>query len=305
MTQQAIDVMIVGGTGFIGRRLTDRLRHVQQEASAPAWSGHVISLSSRDCNLLNSQQSREKLATTSSTTTIIMCAGISRRAGDSWSLFQTNLTMVHNLLRALRDREPRSIVFLSSTDVYGLPTTELPLTETSLPRPTTYYGLAKLACENMFHIGSSPSCPVTILRLPGIYGSTDAGRSIVGSFCRRLSAQQAVQLSGGGYVTRDFVHVDDLCSLMEARVVSPLQTTLNVATGNSMMVADVASRVAQQLQLPAAVAADLLAATPRTSDRDHDLAFDPQLLRTSFPHISLRTIAAGIQAYLEELPQVS
>ncbi len=300
MSAALTDVVVLGGSGFIGQRLTDRLC-AQPAVIASYGRYQVTSLSSQACNLCDLNRTRQQLAHVNATTTVVVCAGISRLAGDSWSVFQANVTMVRNLLEAIAPAAPRSVVFLSSTDVYGLPAAELPITEQTCPQPTTYYGLAKLACERMLNRIGSNGYPIACLRLPGIYGATDGGRSVVGVVCRQLAARRPIQLSGGGNVRRDFVHVDDLCAVIEALIARPVTATLNVATGNSMAIGSVAKAVASQLELSREALSELIEPSPTNPDRDHDLVFDSRSLQQRFSDLAFRGVTSGIQSYLAEM----
>ncbi len=304
MSGPATEVLILGGSGFIGRQLSKRLR-VASTADGVTPRPRVTPLSSSACDLLDLPSARRCLAQSGPQTTLVICAGISRLAGDSWSLFQRNLTMVRNLLESLPADHVRSIVFLSSTDVYGLPAVELPICESTPVRPTTYYGLSKLACEQLFSIGNQVRCPVACLRLPGIYGPTDGGKSVVGRFCRRLASGHSLELSGEGKVLRDLIHVDDLCALIDALVTSPREITLNVATGRSRPIREIVELVADQLQLSSARRSELIEFKPPNPARDHPLVFETNRLQAAFPEVRFRQIASGIADYLQHVEEES
>jgi UDP-glucose 4-epimerase len=277
------ELMILGGSGFIGRRLS---HHVRARRRTAAWS-------SAECNLLDAAQTRQRLEVCGNQTTVVMCASVTRVVEDSWPAFETNLALVRNLMESLARRPPRSLVFLSSSDVYGLPAAELPIKEETLPRPTTFYGLAKLAGETLCLLMRQGDWPTARLRLPGIYGPGDRGRSVVGRFCQRLAARQPLEITGAGTVRRDYVHVDDLCRLIEALHEEPWDGLVNVATGTSVSVNHLVEVVAASLG-----ASPVIERLPAREDRDHDLVFDTRRLRSTFPRLTFRPIERGVQDYL-------
>jgi UDP-glucose 4-epimerase len=224
-----------------------------------------------------------------------MCAGVSRVVEDSWRAFETNLALARNLMEALARHRPRSLIFLSSSDVYGLPAAELPIREKTLPGPTTFYGLAKLASESLCLLLRQGDWPLSRLRLPGIYGPGDGGRSVVGRFCQRVAGHQPLELTGRGIVRRDYVHVDDLCGLIAALDDEPWHGLLNVATGTSISVNHLAEVVAAALGMSPAI--EYL---PARQERDHDLVFDARQLRAAFPQLTFRTVEQGVRDYLAD-----
>lgn len=277
-------VIIVGGSGFIGGRLAEilRLRGVE-----------VITTTSLQYNFLDEDDARLAMSKCDHETTVVMCAGISRLVEESWRTYHMNVLLARNLMRGLANHPPRNLIFLSSTDVYGLPVAVLPISESTLPNPSTFYGLSKLASETLMTLNRQPKWPVTRLRLPGIYGFGDGQRSVVGRLCGNVASGQPVRITGNGTVARDFVHVDDLCRLIEQLVIEPVDDTFNVVTGNSFPLNQIAELVGKELGVR-----PIIERIAGDSNRDHDLSFQPDRLRASFPAIEFRGLEQGIRDYV-------
>jgi len=113
---------------------------------------------------------------------------------------------------------------------------------------------------------------VTCLRLPGIYGPTDQGHSMLGMFARRVLRGQELTVFGDGSTLRDFVLVTDLCRIIETVLTHPRHGVLNVATGQSMKLLDILRLLATK----AGVSLGLRFAPP--GPRSHDLVFDTSAL---------------------------
>ena len=169
-------IMVFGAGGFIGAALAEHLRADGYEVIAP---------SSAECDLLSEASLSEYLSFLKKPVRIVFCAGITPKRDNSSEAMLKNIRMVQCLSQGITKVAAHSIVYLSSVDVYGAP--EGVITEKTPISPRGYHGLAKLTSEIMFDIATSFSMPVTILRLPGIYGPGDLKKRIVGSFFNQPS----------------------------------------------------------------------------------------------------------------------
>jgi len=162
--------------------------------------------------------------------------------------------------------------------------------------PEFYYGVSKLANETLLLRAGLTDFPVTALRLPGIYGPTDNGHSILGMFARRVLRGQELTVFGDGGTLRDFVLVTDLCAIIEALFERPHHGVLNVATGHSMKLLDI-------LNLLAATAGrELVLRYAPAGQRSHDLVFDNAALVAALGgELRLTPLAQGVGILIDSL----
>ncbi len=271
-------VVVIGASGFIGGGLA---RHLQQAGY------EVRGFSSRDCDLL-SPRCEDHLRALGQCT-FVFCAGIGRSAADDYASLQKNLQMVHNFCRALDRQNAGSVVFLSSADVYGLPPASLPIDEHTLPLPTSYYGAGKLAAESLLRI--SLDCPVTLLRLPGVFGVGDGGSSVVARLARQVAAGEVV-LSAGGAVKRDFLPLHFLLRLIEAFIERPYHGVVNAATGRSLSIREVVNLLAAELH-----AQFVVRETAADRGRCFDLVFNTEKVRSLAPRVDVPSLRESIRGY--------
>jgi UDP-glucose 4-epimerase len=267
---------------------------LRSEASTLATqSVGILAPGSGECDLRDSEQvERHLVPCIEEGTSLVFAAGPSRKRGDTWETFQENVTMVHNVARAAADNRLRSVVYLSSSDVYGMPPRMLPVNELTPARPTSHYGLAKLVGETIWHLHLDENVPVTVLRLPGVYGPGDGGRSVVGSFVRRLRAGAPVAISGRGDTHRDFLYVDDLCRIVDRFLTVPYEGMVTVAGGEPCSIRVILQRIAHVLNVPPS-----FEPRPASAARDHDLTFELTELRRLFPDLRMTALDDGIRRY--------
>lgn len=282
-------VAILGSRSFVGSHLLSRLR---EESLV------VAGYDSGQCNLLEKDQVKSVVRCLPDGSIFVLAATINKYIGAAFSGMMKNLEMVNNVIEALRLARPSGVIFLSSADVYGL-TPSCPITELSVPRPSNHYGLSKLASEYMLSACNNLNCPVTILRLPGVYGPFDGGRSIVSKFLKLIVMGQPITIHGDGTVLRDYLFVNDLCNLILATIKKPSENLFNAASGKSFALKDIISLIELKLQKQAH-----LSFRKESQDAAGNLVFDTAKLAKHYPDVLIRPVDLGIQAYLNDLGEI-
>jgi nucleoside-diphosphate-sugar epimerase len=163
----------------------------------------TVGYSSDQCDLLDGSQVAVALLGCNRETSIVLCSAIPRRREDSWGALLKNIEMVHNVCTSVPSAGVRSVVFMSSMDVYGIHFGPGAITEESDVNPRGYYGLSNLTSEMALTIELPSHSPTCILRLPGIYGRGDRGEDLVGGFVQTLLHGEPVKMTGEGAAKRD------------------------------------------------------------------------------------------------------
>ncbi len=278
-------VVILGSRGFIGGELARLFRETGQ------WQ--AIGLSSSDCNLLDLEQTARVLPTQPANAHWIMCSSVLLLRGEPVSIFDDNVAMARNVSQVLASLPMSSFTYFSSADVYGRPPTQSPISENSPVGPTGHYGLSKYASERLLQLGLS--CPVTVLRCPGMYGPADRGRSIVGQFISKVRSGTEIELAGGAFSLRDYVHSDDVFQVVSGLVSRRdlKHTILNLATGKSLPLLGLLDLISNVVGRPALIRT----VSPQTNP--YDLIFDTRQLREHLPAICFKSLQEGIRDYCQ------
>jgi UDP-glucose 4-epimerase len=128
-------------------------------------------------------------------------------------MLAANVSGSYDLFAAASRAGVRKVVFASSVFAYGR-TSGPPLDEAEPPRPTTVYGVSKLAGEHLLdHAAAELGLPGVALRYFFVYGpGQDAGRgyrSVVVRSLDRLRDGLPPTVYGDGSQALDYVYVDD------------------------------------------------------------------------------------------------
>lgn len=216
--------LLIGGTGFIGSALSQRLIANNERVVAVGSSVHKrlpgVKYWLGD---LNAEELPADL--------VAKARHVYFMVGQSALGF--NAVAERRMLTRLLGQFKESLahVFLFSTSlVYG--NTDRPAREMDALNPIDPYSRYKKAAE-MVAAKIIPASRLTILRLANVYG-TPMNRGIIGLLAEQASLPNPeITLNGSGQQRRDYMFVDDLVAAIIAIRNSKITGPVNVGTGKS------------------------------------------------------------------------
>lgn len=240
-------VFIVGGLGFIGSEISNRLCQqgdevvifdnesvgsVSRLSECARKNAHIITGDIRDDMLV-----QKSLATTEPDVIIHLAAlhYIPYCTAHPEETIDVNMKGTSNIIQALKQlpKIPRFIM-ASSAAVYGSPQI-VPQNEHTDLQPVDIYGESKLACEKYIH---SQLVDYIILRLFNTFGPNDPHAHLIPAILSQLHEGE-IKL-GNASSLRDYVHVSDVAeAFIKATKSQNHQKIYNVGTGNSYSVDEV------------------------------------------------------------------
>jgi nucleoside-diphosphate-sugar epimerase len=214
-------------------------------------------------------------------------SGSAQRLLDEWS---RNVAPLVRLLQA-SEGHARQVVFASSASVYGVPM-RTPVWESDTPRPTTPYGISKLACEHAVRIMcEAAGRSAGILRYATVYGPGELVPRAVPNFIRAALAGQRPVLHGDGLDEHDYVHVTDVVDATLAAIQRGANGVYNVGTGIGTSTLDLAQLVFRLVGETATPVFD----APRDPARSRvQVVCDTALARAQIGFTARRSLADGI-----------
>ncbi|GAA2134806.1 NAD-dependent epimerase/dehydratase family protein [Streptomyces synnematoformans] len=236
-------VLLIGGTGFVGRYVADRLLAdpaVQLTALGRGDDADVrFDLSSGSPGALT------RFLDAVHPGVVVNCAGTTR--GGARDLTRHNTVAVATLCEAMRRSSCSArLVHLGCASEYGPSPAGSSTAEDALPRPGGPYGVSKLAATELV-LGSG--LDAIVLRVfspagPGTPAGSPLGR--LAEALRRAMQQGDGELKLGGLgAQRDFVDVRDVARAVHAASLSAAQGVVNIGGGRAVRLRDAAAALAR------------------------------------------------------------
>ncbi|MFC7045382.1 NAD-dependent epimerase/dehydratase family protein [Halobacteriaceae archaeon GCM10025711] len=211
---------------------------------------------------------------------------------------ETNATATVRLLEAARAEDAR-VVYASSAAVYGRPES-VPLAEGAPKRPTSPYGIEKLATDHYVRAYADLYDLETVaLRYFNVYGPRQAASdysAVIDAFVEQALAGGPITVEGDGTQTRDFVHVSDVVQANLLAATTPhVGEAFNVGTGTSVSVLELARKIREAT----GVDADVVHTDPRPGDIDQSCP-DIEKARSLLGYEPTVTLDDGLGSVVEE-----
>jgi len=259
MTQYIERVLVTGGAGFIGSHIVDELMkeglnvtvidnldtgrldnlaHHQNKKNFHFVRGDI-----RDFDLI-----KETMKDIDAVFHEAALASVTRSVKNPIVTNDINVGGTLNLLKASSDLDVKRFVFASSAAIYGDAKSPLKK-ENAVLKPTSPYGVSKLAAENyvrVFHTvyGLETVC----LRCFNVYGPRQnvdihgAYGGAISIFINRILKGLPPTIYGDGKQTRDFVYIKDVvnANMLALKNKSAVGENFNIASGKKISVDQVA-----------------------------------------------------------------
>jgi len=149
---------------------------------------------------------------------------------------KTNCLSTLSLLKWCYSSGIKRFIFTSSMSIYG-DQGDMPVKETALPNPKSFYGIGKLASEKYVDVFSKMGLQTTSLRLFNVYGPgqnmENLRQGMVSIYMAYILKKQKLIVKGSLERYRDFVYIDDVIgAYMDCLSNSnSFGKTYNIATG--------------------------------------------------------------------------
>jgi UDP-glucose 4-epimerase len=262
MNLETASVLVVGGAGFIGSHLVERLatRGVRrlvvvdtlwlgrEENLAPARAHADVPLlkeNAEDYFALRAVIEREPFDVVFNLATRPLNYSFVHPRGA----YMTSVDIAANLAELLRSQAYGRLVNFSTSEVYG-DAVQTPMAETHPLRPTTPYAAGKLSADLLLQSYVALfDLPVLTVRPFNNYGPRQNDgdyAAVIPLTIRRILAGERPVIEGTGEQTRDFTFAGDTArlALALAECGAAWGQTLNVAAAREVRIADLIGTIA-------------------------------------------------------------
>ena len=249
-------VLVTGGAGFIGSHVVDRLLADGHEVSvvdnlSTGRREFVNAKAARHYCDIRSTQLDEVLAAAEPEAVVHVAAqaAVARSTADPLTDASVNVLGTIGLLASCRRRNVRRVVYISTGGAAYGDTDVIPTPEDHPARPTSPYGVSKVAAESYLTCWQGITGVSTLsLRLANVYGPRqnplgEAG--VIAIFAHRLLGGEPCVVHWDGEQTRDYVYVQDVADAVSRAVDRrEVRGILNIGTGLEVSVNELYRRLA-------------------------------------------------------------
>ncbi|MBN2104727.1 NAD-dependent epimerase/dehydratase family protein [bacterium] len=239
------NILITGGSGFIGANLVHRLSQLDQykitvlDITPPrfmTFPDHVRFIKS---DLRDSDKLKKIIIDDSIETIYHLAWGTIHETAtrDPLGDIHENVDSSLKLFDACVNSKVTRIIYISSGGtVYGVPK-QLPVNETHMTNPINAFGISKLTVEKYLQMYAHlHHIEYTIFRpsvLYGPYQNPNRRQSAVTVFTYNALTGKTIHIWGSGDIIRDFFYIDDLIDvLISALSVSECKNKIFNLSGN-------------------------------------------------------------------------
>ncbi len=215
-----LKVIVTGGAGFIGSHLVDRLVSTAEVTVIDNLSSGRVSnlerhIGSSKFSLITADLSiRGDWEKSFSEAEMVFHLAASTDVRMSYSnprvFFRNNVVATFNVLEACRIHNVQSIIFTSSSTVYG-DADVIPTPEDYQPlRPISIYGMSKLLGEKLIESYSRIyGIRALILRLANVIGPRSTHGVILDFINKLMRDRSELEILGDGSQRKSYLHVED------------------------------------------------------------------------------------------------
>ena len=171
-----------------------------------------------------------------------------------------NVNGTLNVLQAMRQHDTRRGVIVSTSEVYGS-AKYVPIDEKHPLQPQSPYAASKISAEAIsISFQRSFKTPVVIVRPFNTYGPRQSARAVIPTIISQALTREVVSL-GAIHTVRDYTYAADtarglMLAGMSQNSDSALGEVINLGTGHSITIGDVANTIIQLIGRPVIISAN-------------------------------------------------
>ena len=262
-------VLLTGGFGYLGGRLAQALAvdgysvllGTSKQRLSPTWLPEAKTV------LIDWKDSKALGHACDGVDFLIHTAGMNAAccSRDPERALEYNGGNTVRLAEAAATNNVSRFIYFSTAHVYASPLCGV-ITENTCPQNLHPYATSHLAGENaVLYAGANSDMKSLVLRLSNCFGrpahkTVNCWMLLVNDLCRQAVEKRSLTVKGNGRQQRDFIGIDQLCGDVKAILANTSAPTgvLNVSTGISESVKNMASLVQQRCEMVLGFSPDLI-----------------------------------------------
>ena len=233
-------ILVTGGSGLIGQALRD---FIKTKSSIDNW----IFLSSKECNLLNYDETLKILQNTQPDVVIHLAArvgGLYNNMNNNEAMYTDNMHMNLNIIEACEKTNVTRFIAVLSTCIFPDSPPMLPLTEEMIHAGPPHHSNEGYAmAKRMLEVHARLSQMETICLIPtNLYGPHDNFKiedahvipALIHKCYIAKQTNQPFKVAGSGKAVRQFLYNEDMAKIIEWAVYKSIPSLSNNGSYNDL-----------------------------------------------------------------------
>lgn len=240
-----VNIAVIGGAGFIGSHLVDRLIELGHEVVV------IDNFSTGKIKNINKRATIVKISIIDNLDSIFeacnfdyvfhLAAQIDLRDSIRNPINDANINIIGslNIIQNCIKHNVKKLIFTSTGGAIYSENAKMPWTEKSAANPVSPYGLAKLTVEKYIKMLIPDS---VIFRLSNVYGPRQSNSEcgVISIFLNNIRSKNKITVLGSGEQSRDFIFVSDVIDSFILALEGKLESGIfNVSTGVATSLNDI------------------------------------------------------------------
>ena len=236
------NILLLGGTGFLGKSLLKRLDQKNSVKVMIHDSDFYTSAEKFGGNILKKKSFFNEIRKNE-----IIINFLGQITANESDFIDLNIVGGINLLNSCLGKKIKKIILISTINVYG-ENLEQPSKENDPLKPKTTYGIVKMITEQMYEYFSKMyGIDIVILRLADIYGP-DKKNGFLTQIINSLNDKTIVPVCyNNGKQQRDMLYIDDAIDCILNVINNPNHgfNSFNVSSGKRYSINELISKIEQ------------------------------------------------------------